>query len=146
MPAQADRQNTDPSVLRAVLACHAHELAPLLVPPAGPESDGADQVVALHRAEQAAAYAMAAFDPQDAVDAMMVRTILMTSHAARCPSNPDALALRLRATITILLKSLDECQVRARMRDAPPIPGRRRKTPKRLDMPPVVPLPDGVAH
>jgi hypothetical protein len=46
----------------------------------------------------------------------------------------------------MLLKSLEERQVWMRLRDAPPIPGRRRKTPRQLEMPPMVPLPEGVAH
>jgi hypothetical protein len=146
MPDPADRQNADPGAIRKVLAYHAHELAPYMMAPAALDPPGTDPAAARRLAEQAALYAMAAFDPQDAVDAMLVRSILMTNHMALDPRGTDALSRYLRATVTIVLRSLEQRQVRMRMRDEPPIPGRRRKTPKQREMPPVVPLPEGVAH
>jgi len=146
MPVPADRQNADPGAFRKVLAYHAHELAPYMLPPAAPEPPGTDPAAARHLAEQAALYAMTAFDPRDAVDAMLIRSILMTNHAAQDPRGTDALRRSLRASMTMTLRTLEQRQVGRRMRDAPAIPGRRRKTVKQCETPPVVPLPAGVAH
>jgi site-specific recombinase XerC len=130
-----------------LLAFHAQELAPYMRPPGGPDAAGTDPTVARQLAEQTAAYAMAAFDPQDAVDAMFIRSIVMTGRLATLrPDTPKALTRQLRSTAGMLTKSLQQRQVRMRMRDALPIPGRRRKTPRQLEAPPVMALPEGVAH
>jgi hypothetical protein len=129
-----------------LLDIHAQEIAAYLLPPVGLELARNDPAKARQLAVQAAVYALAAFDPQDAFDASTVRGILMTTHMALRPGHSDALTRYMQAAAAAHVKLLEQRQVRMRMYGAPHIPGRRRKAPRRLAAPPVVPLPDGVAH
>jgi hypothetical protein len=140
------RRTTDPRAICELISFHANEMTPYLLPPAGLDPAGQDPAVVRLLAVQAASYALAAFDPQDAVEAVQVRGILMMAHMALRPVNPDALVRRLWSTVIMLVKALEDRQRWMRMRVEPPIPGRRRKQPVQREMPPVVRLAAGMTH
>jgi hypothetical protein len=146
MSSQDARRTTDPRAICESIAYHAKEMTPYLLPPAGVDPASQDPAVVRHLAVQAAAYALAAFDPQDAFATAQVRSILMMTHLALRPHNPDALARRLWSTVIMTVKSFEDRQKRMRMQVEPPIPGRRRKHPVQREMPPVVRLAEGMTH
>jgi hypothetical protein len=129
-----------------LLALHARELSKFLLPLVARDPAHADPTIARGLAEEAALYALAAFDPQDAIDVMQIRALLTTTYCAMDGRSTEALIRKMQATAAMVLRSLEARQVQMRMRDAPAIPGRRRKTPRQLEAPPAVPLPEGVTH
>ena len=145
MPAQADRPNPPPLAMSDLLAFHAHELAPFLQTAMGMAQTPTDPTIARVLAEEASRYALAAFDPQNASEVAQLRCILRTTYVAHDRRGTGAFGPQLRATAAMLLKLFEQRQVWMRMREGPRIPG-RRKAPKPIEMPPVVALPEGVAH
>jgi hypothetical protein len=139
MPDPANRRNTGPRAICELLAFHAQEIAPYLRPPARLGLAGTDPAMARQLAVRAAACALATLDPQDAIEALTVRGILMTTHIVLRPGHSEALARHQRITAAMQLRSLEERQARMRTRAARSIPERRRKTFRWLDVPPVVP-------
>jgi hypothetical protein len=146
MPTQGAGRSAGPYRIGDLLALHARELAAFMLPPAARDPACADPTAARSLAEEAALYALAAFDPQDAADAAQIRTILTATACALDGKGTAALSRELWASAAMLLRAVEQRQVRMRMRDAPAIPGRRRTTPRQLETPSVVPLPEGVAH
>ncbi len=146
MPAEDNRRTTDRYKLAELLALQARELSKFLLPLIARDPARADPTIARGLAEEAALYGLAAFDPQDVLDVMRIGTLLTASYCARHGQGTKAVNRTMQATAATLLKSLEARQMQMRMRDAPAIPGRRRKTPRQLETPPVVPLPEGVSN
>ena len=137
MPDPADRRTSDPRHLSRLFAAHVQLLLPYLLPLTTLAPGRTDFRQVLHLARHAAAYALAAFDPQDEAEFFALRDILIDSHAAaQCDDRPDR-ARRLRARAATKLRSFEARRARLHQPAEPAEPGRRRRRQLPPEAPPV---------